>query len=183
MLYKTIGENMENKVKFFRMYPEAKMPTRGTDKSAGIDFYVPTFSQKYANLLIEKNVSLYGIQNISSEGFRIDPQQRVLIPTGIKVRIPDNHALIFFNRSGVAVKEQMLLGACVVDEDYTGEIFINLNNVGDSNRFITFGSKITQGVLIKMNYFDIENIETEEELYEDHVSERGDGAMGSTNHK
>lgn len=174
---------MENKLQLCRIYKEAKIPSRGTKHSAGIDFYVPTFSNTYANYLLEKNKNLFGIQSVNEQGFRIDPLKRVLIPTGIKVKIPPNYALIFFNRSGIAVKEQLFLGACVVDQDYTGEIFVNLNNVGDENKMILFGSKIAQGVLIQMNYVDIEEIETEEKLYQGFESERGDGAMGSTNHK
>ena len=39
-----------------------------------------------------------------------------MIPSGIKVRLPDNHVLIGFNKSGMSVKYGLHVGACVVDK-------------------------------------------------------------------
>ena len=45
----------------------------------------------------------------------IKPGQSVLIPSGIHVKVPDGYALIYFNKSGVASKKHLHVGACVVD--------------------------------------------------------------------
>ena len=164
-----------------KMFDEAKIPTRGTNKSAGLDFYVPEYSDIYKEYFLNKNkdCGLDGINNL----FWIPTNSSVVIPTGIKVKIPTGKALIFFNRSGIAVKKHLVLGACVVDEDYQGEIFINLNNLSGYHVDIKFGEKITQGVLLDVAYADVKVYDDEKEMYTDHESERGDGAMGSTNHK
>lgn len=165
----------------YKMFPEAKVPTRGTNKSAGLDFYVPEYSDTYVPYFKQKNPNCV-IDN-TNRVFWIPPHNSVIIPTGIKVKVPTGKALIFFNRSGIAVKKHLVLGACVVDEDYQGEIFINLNNVYVVDVYITFGEKITQGVLLDVDYSSVELFNDEKQMYADHESERGVGAMGSTDHK
>ena len=134
---------------------EVKTPTRGTEKSAGIDFYMPNgFSET------------------------IEPGQSCLVPSGIKANIPTGYALIAFNKSGVAVKKNLYVGACVVDEDYQGEIHINLTNVGTKTTTIESGEKIIQLVLVPVFYDDIEVVD-ENALFKTQ-SERGTGGFGST---
>lgn len=134
---------------------EVKTPTRGTPESAGIDFYVP------------EGVHL-----------TLQPGQPCLIPSGIKANVPAGHALVAFNKSGVAVKKNLYVGACVVDEDYQGEIHVNLTNVGNAAAEIKGGEKIIQFVLLPVFYDTIEEVELEN-LYQE-VTIRGEGGFGST---
>ena len=134
---------------------EVKTPTRGTEKSAGIDFYMPD-----------------GISET------IEPGQSCLVPSGIKANIPAGYALIAFNKSGVAVKKNLYVGACVVDEDYQGEIHINLTNVGTRTTTIESGEKIIQLVLVPVFYDEIEVVD--EDVLFKKQSERGTGGFGST---
>ena len=132
-----------------------KTPTRGTPESAGIDFFVPTG-------IIAK----------------LSPGQSCLIPSGIKANVPTGHVLIAFNKSGIAVKKNLYVGACVVDEDYQGEIHINLTNVGEVAAEIHAGEKIIQFILLPVFYDTIEEVELEN-LYEE-TTARGEGGFGST---
>lgn len=52
--------------------------------------------------------------------FRIPPGVSCLVPTGIKVDVPPGHMLEVKNKSGIAHKQKLLVGACVVDSGYTG---------------------------------------------------------------
>ncbi len=74
------------------------------------------------------------------------------------------------------------MGACVVDSGYDGEVFINLHNVGKSPQFIKPGDKIAQVVMIPVVNFRAVQSPTGD-LYKNSItiSERGDGALGSTN--
>ena len=137
---------------------DVKTPIRGTANSAGIDFFVPT-----------------GIHET------LGPGKSCLIPSGIKADVPENHALIAFNKSGVAVKKNLHVGACVVDEDYQGEIHINLTNVGNETVHVESGEKIIQFVLVPVTYEDV-SIVDESELF-NYTSERGSGGFGSTGTK
>tara|TARA_A200000159_G_C7337139_1_gene345562 strand:+ start:3691 stop:4125 length:435 start_codon:yes stop_codon:yes gene_type:complete len=137
---------------------EVKTPTRGTPLSAGIDFFIPS-----------------GIYET------LGPGKSCLIPSGIKANVPENYALVAFNKSGVAVKKKLHVGACVVDEDYQGEIHINLTNVGNETVHLESGEKIIQFVLVPVAYENITVVE-EDNLFEE-TTERGSGGFGSTGTK
>lgn len=131
-----------------------KTPNRGTSSSAGIDFYVPE----------------------DFETVSLKPGESVLIPSGITVQVPRGYALIAFNKSGVSVKQGLSVGACVVDEDYEGEVHLHMINTSSKDQVIATGQKLVQFVLIPVAYFDVEEVE---EL-QSRNTERGEGGFGST---
>ncbi len=134
---------------------DVKTPSRGTDKSAGLDFFVPN----------------------DFETTVVKPNSAIKIPSGIKAKIPDNYALIAFNKSGVALSG-LAVGACVVDEDYQGEINLHMFNVSDVEITVEPGKKLTQFILLPVIYPGIEVVELEN-LYTE-TSVRGTGGFGST---
>ncbi len=146
-----------NEVKVFRTHEQAKVPSRAHATDAGMDFfYCPT------------EPTLLGIE----------PGESVLLPTGIKMEVPPGCMLQIMNKSGIASKRSLITGACVVDEGYTGEIFVNLHNIGTSTQFVESGEKIAQGVFVKIEKPRLWEIK-EDNLYEGTTS-RGSGALGST---
>ena len=76
------------------------------------------------------------------------PGESVLLPTGCKFAIPHGYMMEIKNKSGVAYKRQLLVGACVVDSGYDGEVFVNLHNIGTEPQHIEPGDKIAQGVVV-----------------------------------
>ena len=157
-----------------------KTPNRGTEKSAGIDFYTPKFDDQFIKDFQELNKSSFCIESmVVYKEIQLKPQQRVLIPSGIKVNFEgEPKALMGVNKSGIGVKKGLSLLAKLVDQDYTGEIFINMVNTGNETVTIDEDSKITQFVLVPVFYDDIEEVDIES-LYEKET-QRGSGAMGST---
>lgn len=146
---------------FFYKNRDVKSPSRGTRLSSGIDFYVP--------------------EDFGAVG--VNPGEQVIIPTGIFVSIDPEWSLIGFNKSGIATKRQMLMGACVIDADYQGEIHINLHNVGGSTQMVLPGEKLAQFVLLRCDLSEPTEVFEKEVLWAHSVSERGDGKFGSTDHK
>ena len=139
---------------------DVAFPSRANSGAdAGIDFYVPH----------------------DFEATVLEPGQSVKIPAGIKVEVPAGFALIMFNKSGVAAKRSLVVGACVIDHGYSGEVHINMINVGEKDQVIEPGEKIVQGILIPVITFETLNV-SEEELYRDiHVAgNRGSGGFGSS---
>lgn len=139
---------------------DVKVPQRANaGADAGIDFYVP---EDFPSTILQ-------------------PGQSVKIPAGIKVEVPAGYALIFFNKSGVASKRTLIVGACVIDHGYSGEVHINLINAGDAEQTIVPGEKIVQGLLIPVIPFEVIEV-PEDELYSKiHVAgSRGAGGFGST---
>jgi len=135
---------------------DVKDPQRGTPGSAGIDLFIPN---DYA-------------------GAAIAPQGSVLIPSGIKAKVPDGYALVAMNKSGVATRLGLVVGACVVDSDYQGEIHIHMINVSDRCVNLEPGQKIVQFLLLPVEHCGI-NIVPHEQLF-DSTTTRGAGGFGST---
>lgn len=69
-----------------------RAPTRGHPTDAGLDFYMPYDSK-----------------------LTVLPRSNVLIPSGVKVEIPFGYMGLFLNKSGVASKKNLLIGAQVID--------------------------------------------------------------------
>lgn len=165
----------------FAKVREVKSINRGTNGSAGLDFFVPVATVQFVFDFekLNPNVAINKDEN-GVTTFIIPPNGAVIIPSGIKVEIPKNKVLIGFNKSGIAVKKGLVLGACVIDSDYQGEYFINLINT--RNTFVSFAEneKIVQTLLLDAWHGEPQEVELED-LYKNSDSERGDGAMGSTN--
>ncbi len=106
----------------------------------------------------------------------------VLVPTGCKFGIPHGYMLEIKNRSSVAHKKQLLVGACVVDSGYDGEVFVNLHNVGQQTQYLEAGDKIAQAVVVPV--VPVRFVAASDpEIYDWYpitLSDRGTGALGST---
>ena len=137
---------------------KVKTPER-VGKNAGIDFFIPSDFKNYI----------------------LKPKESIIIESGIKVRLPDNHCLIAFNKSSISLNN-IIIGACVIDENYTGQLHFNLINVGSTFFELKANQKIVQFILIKQNYYKIEEYYDEKELYKNfNIKERGENGFGSTN--
>jgi len=150
-------------LKVYKMRPGAKLPTRAYRTDAGMDlYYCPNGDKK-----------LYNTQD-----FYIPPKASRLLSTGIKVEIPYGHMLEIKNKSGITHKKQLLVGACVIDPGYNGEVYINLHNIGAETQVIKAGDKIAQAILIPISHCRIEEVSTDQFL--NYHSERKEGGFGST---
>ena len=163
---------------------EVKSPVRGTPVAAGIDFFVPTSIDKetFESKCKTTGCGVFAEYNEDGMLTRIElkPGESVMIPSGIKMKVPHGHALVFMNKSGIGAKKQLAVLACVIDEDYEGEVHINLVNTGKNIQQIAAGDKIVQGLVIPVNYAMPEEVESEETLYKNSTSQRGEGGFGST---
>jgi dUTP pyrophosphatase len=84
-----------------------------------------------------------------AEDVTIAPGKRALVPTGLCVAIPAGHELQIRPRSGLALKNGIMLANSpgTIDEDYRGEIGIILLNAGDAPFVVSRGMRIAQAVL------------------------------------
>ncbi len=139
---------MQLKVK--RLRKTVKLPTRGTQYSSGLDVY-------------------------TDENIYIAPHYDYLYPTGLKFEIPIGYDLVVENKSGIATKKKLDVGANIIDSDYRGEVHIHLFNTSDKPQEFNKGDKIAQIIMRLVEYpelIEIENINIE--------TERGSGGFGST---
>ena len=148
-------------IEYHRTHFNSHPPTRGNPSDAGLDVY---FSPK------------------AREPVTIDPGQSVILPTGLKFGVPHGYMLEVKNRSSVASKRSLIVGACVIDSGYDGEVFVNLHNIGTEPQVVEPHTKIAQVVMTPVVSFRA--LETQNpDLYGWYpitISDRGDGALGST---
>ena len=148
-------------IEYHRIHFNSHPPTRGNPSDAGLDVY---FSPK------------------AREPVTINPGQSVILPTGLKFGVPHGYMLEVKNRSSVASKRSLIVGACVVDSGYDGEVFVNLHNIGTEPQVVEPHTKIAQVVMTPVVSFRA--LETQNpDLYGWYpitISDRGDGALGST---
>ena len=169
---------MNNKIRFTKIR-DVKSPSR-RNGDAGSDFYVPEYSEEFAEVLREKNASNNIEISDSNQTITIYPHSQILIPAGIKVDILDKLTYLDFeNKSGIATNKELIVGAQVIDAIYQGEVHINVHNVSNKAQVIEFGQKLIQG--IHKEYRDTEWIEISNDEYDNiETSERGVGGFSST---
>ena len=144
-------------VEFQRVDEYAKIPTRSNPSDAGLDVYAH----------IEDPVT-------------IEPGASVLIKTGLRFGVPHGYMLQVMNRSSVAAKRSLVVGAHVIDSGYDGEVFINLHNIGTKPQTVYYGDKIAQLVMVPVVTFRPQLVESKLCRHPITISDRGEGALGST---
>ena len=151
-------------LRFHRLRSDAKLPVRAYATDAGMDLFYCSNESKKDRLC-------------DTTDFWIPPKESRVLPTGLKVEVPKGFMLEIKNKSGIAAKRQLLVGACVIDPGYNGEIFINLHNLGHETQMIKPGEKIAQAILIPIVHCGIL-----EEPYDclNLASDRGERGFGST---
>lgn len=111
-----------------------------------------------------------------SEPVVIKPGERVAVPTGIAIQIPDGWGAFVFPRSGLSLKSGITMCNCVgvIDTDYTGELKAAVINISDKEFTVNSGDRIAQLVFLpveKARFVSAEELDD---------TDRGDGGFGST---
>jgi dUTP pyrophosphatase len=107
---------------------------------------------------------------------QLAPLERVLIPTGLHIAMPNHLEAQIRPRSGLAIKQGLtcLNTPGTIDADYRGEIKVILINLSNEIQVIKDGDRIAQIVfqqVEKMEWQLVENLET---------TQRGEGGFGHT---
>ncbi|GAO31299.1 dUTP diphosphatase [Geofilum rubicundum] len=106
----------------------------------------------------------------------IGPLERVLIPTGLFMEIPEGYEVQIRPRSGLAIKNGIgvLNSPGTIDADYRGEVQVILVNLSNEPFEIKHGDRICQMILNKYERFEWVNVEVLSQ------TERGSGGFGHT---
>jgi dUTP pyrophosphatase len=159
---------------------------RGHPTDAGLDFFMPEIDDDFVKDFeaLEANNKGAVIEE-ARDAIAIHPGANACIPSGIKVEIPYGHMGLFLNKSGVASKKDLIIGAQVIDTFYSGEVHIDLHNVGTDTVGIKPGEKLAQMVIVPAVAAQPILCPDEDELYIDMKSEkyREEGGFGSTDKK
>ena len=132
------------------------LPTYATPQSAGMDLRAD----------IEKPILLKSLD-------------RVLIPTGLYIALPEGYEAQIRPRSGLAIKHGItcLNTPGTIDADYRGNIGVELVNLSHEDFVVQPGERIAQMIISKVEHGDFIEVEVLDE------TERGEGGFGHTGSK
>lgn len=144
------------KVNIKKLNENAKMPTYGSEYSAGADLYAAT-----------------------SEDTVILPGETKLIGTGLAIEVPEGYGAFIYARSGLASKRGLAPAnkVGVVDADYRGEVMVALFNHSSEQQTVSSGERIAQMVIapfLKADFCEVDSLSD---------TARGNGGFGSTGTK
>lgn len=90
----------------------------------------------------------------------LKPLDRVLIPTGLYISIPEGYEAQIRGRSGLALNHGISLanGIGTIDSDYRGEIGVILVNLSNKSYVINKGDRVAQMVFIKYEKVELVNV-------------------------
>ena len=110
------------------------------------------------------------------EPITLQPLERRLIPTGLRIALPVGYEAQVRPRSGLALKHgvTVLNTPGTIDADYRGEIGIILVNLSQTPFVINDGERIAQMVIARHEQPDLVAVEVLDE------TERGEGGFGHT---
>ena len=110
---------------------------------------------------------------------KLQPMQRCLVPTGLRIALPQGYEAQVRPRSGLALKRgiTVLNAPGTIDADYRGEIGVILINLSQDSFVINDGERIAQLVIAAYEQAEFEAVESLDQ------TERGEGGFGHTGKK
>ena len=194
-------------IKFF-LTRDVAAPAR-EDGNAGFDFFVPKFNEAFKSTCAKEAESnpkagcYFKVDENGKEYIDLPAGNRVCIPSGVKSYLSLSYPLLSYglqmdlfveNKSGVATKKGLDVGATEIDPNYKGEIHLSLTNASKDDVRIYEDDKITQlvprvYVTDEARIFTDVNVDPEKGIAEDLFWEgftydnRGEGWAGSTGTK
>lgn len=144
------------KMQVKKLNPKAKLPTYGTEFSAGADLYVCLEAPR-----------------------TIAPGETAFLPTGLAIAVPGGCAGLIFARSSLGAKRGLAPAnkVGVIDSDYRGEVMVALHNHGAVSQTVEPGDRVAQLLVVPVLAPQME------EVAELDATERGAGGFGSTGSK
>ena len=150
-----------------------ELPKYETSKSAGMDLRADLWNIKESCL---HNADVIRDEYNIIQYIKIAPGGRALIPTGLKMALPEGYEAHVRPRSGLALKYgvTVLNTPGTIDADYRGDVGVILINHGKDPFVVKQGDRIAQLVVTKfeqVTWHPVDKLDS---------TERGEGGFGST---
>lgn len=113
---------------------------------------------------------------LRASGVTLAPMERRIVPTGLRVEIPQGYEMQIRPRSGLATKQGITLPNTpgTIDSDYRGPLGVALINLGAEPYTIQHGDRIAQMIVapvVQVRFAVVDRLGE---------TERGEGGFGST---
>lgn len=159
-----------------RLGPDVKLPEYSTNMSACFDlFYNPTTDSISG---YDKTNEPFNRKNLFDDSFYIRPGDRVMVPTGVAMKLRQYHSVETFaditrekeelrqfsirlhSNNDLALKRGIMLANTegIVDVDYQEQIYVLLHNISEANVVINKQSKIAMGEVLVNELVNIAEI-------------------------
>ena len=169
---------MTSNLYFYKLDSDVKDPVRATEGSACFDLHasLPEYSVVKVYLSNYEDPEKRNRKVVDGR-VQVNPNERVLIPTGLIFDIPVGHSVRLYPRSSLALKNGLTLAnnVGIIDSDYVEPVFVMLTNISQAPKVINNGDRICQAELVEKVYHSL--LEIQEPPTQ--KTER-DGGFGST---
>ena len=130
----------------------------------------------------EENSLIPSLANKNDAGFDLrsneekilNPGERTIVSTGIKIKIQEGYMGIIKDRSGLAIKNGLHCLAGVIDSGYRGTVGVVIINLSEHSFTIEKGMRVAQMIIHKTEQVEFQPGKVEED------SQRGVGGFGSS---
>jgi dUTP pyrophosphatase len=166
-MFKSIGVNVDELEGLFLDTSSSKIPLK----------YVNETDNKDPNYEYDSDS---GFDLRSTEELWVQANDRKLVPTGLRVDIPEGYEIQVRSKSGLALKQGLMVlnSPGTVDSGYQGEIKVIIFNTTNERIKIEKGQKIAQAVLCPVVNGKWVNLVKVEEIGEKDRSDKGFGSTG-----
>ena len=171
-------------LKVYKLYPDVHVPKHATAQAACFDVraYLGQHLYEVKGFCANNKECKPSIIETKEETrcIKIDPGQRLLIPTGIIFDIPEGYSVRIHARSGLALKQGMVMANSqgIIDSDYVEESKIMLLNISTEPVYIYHGDRVAQAELVRCEQYNI--METTERPTQKTDRNGGFGSTGVT---
>lgn len=152
------------------------------------NFKIPRPKQKLTYEKIHPDAVEPKYNYLSDSGFdlhstlslNVPPLGRMIVPTGIKLSIPVGYEIQVRSKSGLALKQGLMVlnSPGTVDQGYTGEIKVIVFNTNQHDYSINAGDKIAQAVLCPVMCGEVVDLINVEKIEDGERSDKGFGSTG-----
>ena len=165
-------------LKIFKTHEKVQLPAFATRQAACFDISYQAWGKGSYKGYDKVNKPFERQIGAGEEGvITLMPGDRVMIPTGYVLDIPEGYSVRLHPRSGLSLRHALVLANCeaVIDSDYFDELFILIQNNSDVSVSIHHNERLAQAELIKSEKYTIEETKVAPTQKTDRV-----GGLGST---
>ena len=161
-------------LKMYKTNPQVRLPKKQTDQSACFDLsfqgYGKSTYEGYSN-------SNKNFKRTMNNQIVVQPGDRVMVPTGLIMDIPEGYSVRLHARSGASLRQGLVLANAegVIDSDYVQEVMVLVYNISGNAITINTGDRVAQAELVKDSEYEISETAIRPMLKTNRT-----GGMGST---
>lgn len=161
-------------LKIWKTHPYNQIPKKQTEGSACFDLQFQSAGKAQYKGFSRSNKAF---TRPMSGMINIQPGDRIMVPTGLILDIPEGYSIRVHARSGLSLKQGLVLANAegVIDSDYVEELMVLIWNISDNAINIHTGDRVAQAELIKDEEYSITETAARPGVKSSRI-----GGMGST---